>query len=592
MLSKGNLTAREKFLLLIQNDVHKMKTGKELLTPGDKYALEHWQAKDNSEAREWNRLNDGWKRTGRLDIEAEFIYKDAQVDYLSMVPILMKLLSYPSAKEAAQRIEGLKDMKIVTIDEAAKIAAKQREVKLKEGMDFEYAAYRLAFEMLDPKDRKRLNELYDDVETDHQYLDQEEVIASLYGGKKELSPEAKEKLASLIAEWSYNKFAKEYQLFHYYGPVPLVEVAKRFLAKKGIPVPEKDKDDSLSIYDEIAKLMKSYAEQHQTTVKAILKEECLTWLDHGLTETYWPLALSNEADLFARWLKAKQDARKALEERVRKGILKLRRYTDQETRKEKLYSKGLHTSEMEVARRFFEGVEPKPKGELDEKVAFENFDGEVLTGESLYALEEGWEFLKDFKERVDTYDPNLGIVYADDDPEHKGEHLDQEFVICGRKPSGEAAIFSLYGLTVEMLLRLSEVKMILKEKRVDGKTILKFKDSGLKEGFKMRRMDLIDGYAKLLAFEGLLARLEKEYETDLTLHLKERLALVRSYLEHVNEAIQAVTDASRRKSRWSREANIELELEEDFLIDIDAIKPDEAAVKEHEEEFLRILGDF
>ena len=71
MLHRGNLRAREKFLLLIQNEVHKAKTGTEILTPADKDALENWKARNNDEAHEWNRLNDGWKYTGRMEIEAE-----------------------------------------------------------------------------------------------------------------------------------------------------------------------------------------------------------------------------------------------------------------------------------------------------------------------------------------------------------------------------------------------------------------------------------------------------------------------------------------------------------------------------------------
>ena len=37
---------------------------------------------------------------------------------------------------------------------------------------------------------------------------------------------------------------------------------------------------------------------------------------------------------------------------------------------------------------------------------------------------------KDFKKRTDTYDANLGLVYAENDPDHKGDHLDQELLIC------------------------------------------------------------------------------------------------------------------------------------------------------------------
>ena len=87
LLGRGNLTPREKFLLLIHNDIQRTKTGKDVLTAADKEALENWHAKTNEEAREWNQLNEGWKLSGRMDIEAELHFKDAQVAHLSQLPI-------------------------------------------------------------------------------------------------------------------------------------------------------------------------------------------------------------------------------------------------------------------------------------------------------------------------------------------------------------------------------------------------------------------------------------------------------------------------------------------------------------------------
>ena len=229
LLSRGNLTPREKFLLLIHNDIQRTKTGKDSLTAADKEALENWHAKTNEEAHEWNQLNDGWKLSGRMDIEAELHFKDAQVAHLSQLPVLMNLLVYPADRRAAFSVDALKRIKKVTIDEAIEITKKQKEAKLKEGMDFDYAVYELAFELMNPEDRKRMKELYDDIEFDHQYLDQEEIIANLYGGKDEMSDEAKDKLADLLAEKGYNRFAKEYQLFHYFACIPLLEVARHFL---------------------------------------------------------------------------------------------------------------------------------------------------------------------------------------------------------------------------------------------------------------------------------------------------------------------------------------------------------------------------
>jgi hypothetical protein len=478
MLHKGNLSARERYILLIQNDVHKAKTGKEVLTEADKDALENWKATNDFEAREWNRLNEGWKHTGRMELEAEFIYKDAQVAYLSQLPIIMKLLYYPGLREMRQSIETLERIKKVTIQEAVEIAAKQKAVKMKEGMDFEYAVYQLAFERLDPEDRKRFNELYADIETDHQYLDQEEIIAHLYNGKTELSDSAKEKLAELIAEKCYNKFAKEYQLFHYFACIPLVEVAKHFLRSKGVEVKgkplsknqEADDEDSVT-HSDVTYAMEAYATEHNITIPTMLKQGFFIGLEKGILEEYTPLVLSNDVELLNRWLAVKVEARNILQRHIDDGELVIRGRTAQESRKSMLYGKGLYDGELETARRILEdsGIEVTEKGELDEKVAFETFDGNIITGESFYALKADYEFVKKFKGRVDEYDPNLGIVYADDDPEQKGEHLDQELLICGLNNKGEANIFSLYGMSMYKLSILAERNTFFKDEIEDVK---------------------------------------------------------------------------------------------------------------------------
>ncbi len=210
MLGRGNLTVRERYLLLIDNDIKKTKTGKEVLTEAEKSALENWKASTNEEAKAWNQLNEGWRLGGRIDLEAEFAYKDAQIAYMSQKPIIIGMLFYPLQRRANLYLNNLERIKKVTIEEAWEIARKQKEIKLKEGVDFDYAVYQLALELLGDKDHTRMEELYPEVEYDHQYLDQEEVIAHLYGDQKELSEEAKDKLAELVAEQSYNHFAKEF----------------------------------------------------------------------------------------------------------------------------------------------------------------------------------------------------------------------------------------------------------------------------------------------------------------------------------------------------------------------------------------------
>lgn len=598
MMRNGNLTAREKFLLLIKNDIHRLKTGEEILTPADKDALENWKAKTDHEAREWNRLNEGWKLTGRMDIEIELLFKDAQVSFLKQFPFLMKFFDYPAFREVGRRINVLNNIKKVTIGEAVEIAKKQRDAKLREGMDFEYAVYRLALELLDPKDRKRLNKLYPDVETDHQYLDQEEVIAKLYGGKDTLAAKAKDTLAALVAERSYNGFAKEYQLFHYYACIPLFEVARYALRQKGVAVSDEKPDDvreeGRDLYDEVRVALESYAKQQGTSVQEVLREGCRAWLDEGLTDTYSPLIVSTDSAVFTRWLKARGEARAKLQQYVADGVLALRERSDQETRKEKLWSRGLHTAELQTAKQILEDMGAgSPKGEIDEKAAFEALDGEVITGESLYAFPEEYGFVRDFKEQVDTYNPNLGIVYPDDSPD--GNHLDQELLICEKAPDGTASWLSLYGMSMHSLTFFHESRAIFEEVQENGETVLSFKNPDIEEMFKESRNEIIDAYRKLLAYEALFKRLDCEYEAELSSHPAERLAMVRAFLEQINDglgtAIGSPDSLVRKKRRVFRQVEV-MRFKEDLRIDIDALEPDPEAVKDHEQALRNILGSF
>ncbi len=599
MLGRGNLTSREKFLLLVQNEISRMKTGEEILTPADQEVLENWEAKTGSEAKEWNRLNEGWKHFGKMEIETEFIFKDAQVAHLAQLPFILKLMEYPIDRKAQGCVETLKQLKKVTINEAIQIAAKQRAVKLWNGMDFDYAAYKLSFELLSPKDRQQMNELYPDVETDEQYLDQEEIIANLYGGKHELSKKAKLKLSKLVAEKSYNKFAKEYQLFHYFACIPLVEIGRRFLQSKGIEVGKKDENreegEDSSTSEDVTKALEAYASKHGETIQTLLEEGCFTALNDGILTEYTPLVISDSAKLFKRWLSKKVEAKSMLMKHVEKGELILRKRTAEETFRDKLYSKGLYESEIETAKNVLEnmGVEYMLKSELDEKVAFEKFAGAVIIGESLYELKADYEFLGKFKKRVDTYDPNLGLVYEDSDPEHKGKHLDRELLICSLTNNGETSFFSIYGMTIDALSTITEKNAFFLETIEDGKRLIRFKDAELEKTFRLRRNDVISGYAKLLAFEDIFKRLSREYEVDLTYHVFDRIKSLRNNMELLNESIRIATNTEEKNSQFGMFRRKEmLEFKEALIIDIVGIKPDFEVTHEHEERLKGILGSF
>ena len=603
MLNRGNLTPRERYLLLIKNDIQRAKTGKDILTPADKEALENWKAQNNTEAHEWNKLNDTWKHSGRMEIEAEFIYKDAQVVYMAQLPIILKLLNYPAFYRISKSIEMLENIKKVNIGQALEITTKQRAVKLKNGLDFDYAVYQLAFELLNDDEKKRMNELYPDIETDHQYLDQEEIIANLFDGKDTLSQEAKEKLASLISEHSYNKFAKEYQLFHYFACIPILEVAKYFLTSKGIeikgpPLPKNQEADEQTenTYESVTKAMGEYSKQHGISMEDMLKEACMKWIENGLLDEYRPLAISNGVELLKRWLEKRTEAKNILMMHIKSGNLKLRERDKQESMWSKLYSKQLYDLEIQNIRKVVENVGGEiTKLELDEKVAFEKFIDPVITGESLYALKEDYKFVQEFKKRIDEYEPNLGILYADDDPEQKKGHLDRELLICSLNKDGKPSFLSLYEMSITIMSGLFDGMNIFEEETIEGKKFLKFEDASFKNAFTERFQDLIDNYAKLLAFEGVIKKLSKIFEADLAHHISDRIKTLRTYMEEINKAICRATNNDEENKPRERHDFLKRKdklVFKDFdLIDIDSIKPDMKSVEEHEQKFKKILGN-
>jgi len=170
-------------LLLIQADILEETTGKKSLTKADKEALINWQAKTNKEVREWNRYNNGWKLSERARIEAEFIYMETLAENYRKNIISTELSIYPFYREHLNTLQALKRIKVVDINEAIEITKKQREEKLKEGIDFDHAIYQLAFESLSDEIRKDILILDPEAEYESSYLDDEETIANLIDKK-------------------------------------------------------------------------------------------------------------------------------------------------------------------------------------------------------------------------------------------------------------------------------------------------------------------------------------------------------------------------------------------------------------------------
>jgi len=582
LLQRGNLTPKERYLLLIQNDIVKAQTGKKILTEADKQALLNWQAKTKEEAREWNKYNEGWKLGGRAGIEAEFIYMQTLAEYYRKNIISTELVIYPFYRERLNALQALKKIKVVDIKEAIKITNKQREQKLKNGIDFDYAIYQLAFESLSDELRKDILTLDEEAEYEPSYLEDEETIAGLIDKKGELTKANKERYAELVAGRSYNEFAKEYQLHGSFASLPIMDIAKKWARDKGIKPRPKDyewlekikgglkrkglekkfeqdikhkSDDEWLLEEKLKEILEDYARDNKTTIKKILKETLLKWLEEGLP--YQPLVISEDKktynedtklphnELFKEWLKAKDKARATLQKLIDKDDLK----TDQ------------------------------------------TGQDRTITGGSLYAFKGDFEFIKEFKERVDRYDANAGLIYADNDKEQKGDNLDRELLIAEKDKDGKPSIVSLFGMSIKKIEAQFNQHCFTETKK-DGETYLEFKSDNIKEAFKTARQSLIDGYAKLLAFAEIFKKLNKIYEAETNLLLNQRIETAGEFIDEHNLFLENALEDLAGLGIGFGLYKKPLKTKENLFIEREKIAPDAGTKREWTDRFKEIFNDF
>jgi len=602
LLQRGNLTPKQRYLLLIQNDIEKTRTGKEILTEADIAGLQNWQAKTNEEAREWNKYNEGWKLGGRAGIEAEMLFMQTLAENYRKNIVATELIIYPFYREHLNALQALKKIKVVDINEAVAITKKQREQKLKHGIDFDYAIYQLAFESLSDEIRKDILTLDQEAEYEPSYLNDEETIADLLNGKDELTKEAKEKYAELVADRSYNKFAKEYQLHGSFASLPIMDIAKKWAKDKGIKPRPKDyerlekikgglkrkglekkfeqdikqkSDEEWLLEENLKEILEDYARDNKTTIKKILKETLLKWLEDGLP--YPPLVISEDKktygedtklphnELFKEWLKAKAEARATLQKLIDKGELKVREQTPDETGQDRLFERG--------------------------REKFLKHSDKVITGESLYSFKGEFEFIKEFKERVDRYDANAGLIYADDDKEHTGDNLDRELLIAEKDKDGKPAIVSIFGMSLKKI-ETGLKPLFLKETEKDGEVYLEFDSEGIKEAFTSAVASIKDGYAKLLAFSEIFKKLNKIYKAETDHLLNQRIGQVSEFIDqhnfYLDNALEDLAGFGIGFGLYKKP----LKTRENLYIEKDKIAPDAETKKEWTQRFSEVFNDF
>jgi len=383
LLQKGNLTPKERVFLLAYDGVSKDKDGKAILSDADKEALTSWQAKNNDEVREYNKWLNIWQMVGFAELDAQTTFLDAQNKLLRAGRLID--YAFGSVKGGGildkfkQGILGDKDKRKDALDTMIKVC----------GLEYDQLIYLRAMELASKELKDDLLILYPDAETERDYLEQEQEIAELCQAGKQ------EKIADKIAKQLDNRHKRAYTfepddfvLVGYYASIPLIEVAKKWAEYTNIDYKElaknlktknikKDKEHILELIA-LTRALKDYAEKYNTTIKKMIKETVLKWLDDDFLDEYKPLYLSEDKttcndketsrphkEIYADWIKVKEQAIKEIDELIKRGKLKT---------KSKTY-----------------------------KILGDTITKKMITGDSLYNLKGDYTFATDFKLQLEDY---------------------------------------------------------------------------------------------------------------------------------------------------------------------------------------------
>jgi hypothetical protein len=351
--------------MCIHNDVHERKTGESMLTEADLHALSTgWRPKDNYEVQEYNKYYNTWDIVTYLKIDMQTIYLNAIIDMQSADKVLLYFV-YRKSKEEKNIFEARTTNE--TKDEALSVILRNT------GLDYNLLLHTLTFQNLPKAIQKDILTLDPEAETSSSYFDDEEKLYDILKDKKTLTHEDVEQLTDLVIDsipWEYTKFVSDKGLNFssilfqgYFADIPLFVFAEKLAKKLRISYENEEK-----LKDKLSKL---------PNLKQELRDVVYDEVSAGIFSTdYVPLcnsggyATCNDADtklphreVMDVWMKEKAKTRVYLDKYIANGKLVL------EERHKELFTIRRHYT--------------------------------VITGESLYYLDEELPFTTDYKKQVE-----------------------------------------------------------------------------------------------------------------------------------------------------------------------------------------------
>ncbi len=325
IIQKGNLTPRERALLVIRHDAHLLKTGETLLNEADLIALTSWRPQNNYEVEQYNKIMSLWDLYQKLQIDMQTCYLTTQLA-LSRLEHSASMVYYRSDSFKPSRPKFNSSL---FLEDDAEFRAFFLEHS---GYEYDRLVHLCTFYSLPEDIQKDVIRLDPYVTSDHKYFLEEEQIARIIGNKKNLTVENVDTLTKTIINsipWGHElrlpnaKISFKEVIFNlHFAGYPLMEFGRRLASRYNLTYKNEDElRDNLSEIDDL-----------EYKLEKVVRDAIS---DGSFFEEFTPLCMSSDHlthggktvlphdELMKRWIKAKDSVIKTIERYINSGDLEV-----------------------------------------------------------------------------------------------------------------------------------------------------------------------------------------------------------------------------------------------------------------------------
>lgn len=323
LLQKGNLSPRERIMAVIKNDIHKEKNGTTVLSETDLHALsEGWQPKDNYEAKEYNKYWNAWDTFVKLGMDMQMLFYTALLDLAEIEKAL--ILYYFNDNRSKMRLVFDKQ----STDE--QIINMRNYVLDNTGIEYKTLIHRHTFHKLPKSLQNDMIALHPEAENDSSYFDEEEQLATILKGKKNITEEEIDELTEMIVQgiqWNRRATFEEKGLnfmgtiFHaYFAGYPLMNFGKKLADIHDIDY--ENEDDMIQKLGKIKNLKNEFTYAvHDAVADGLFFDEYTPLCNSQTYITYSGKTKLKHNLIISRWLKAKQKTIDEIQEYIDNNTL-------------------------------------------------------------------------------------------------------------------------------------------------------------------------------------------------------------------------------------------------------------------------------